>query len=191
MDDGTVRTERVVLLGLVTLLGATVTVITALTALVITIAAAVVVCGLATLLRASDRVSEAVRWALFLTVGFGVSWILGSLAVFLIPVSEKTLLFLQLAGVAPMVYYGAAAPGENRGEVLRSWALFALLLVGSGAFREVFGRGTFFGYLIPTGYAIPADFMASPVGAFLLAGTLVLGARLLSGLRMRTEGGRS
>lgn len=193
--DGSIRTERVVLLGLVTLLGATVTVVTAVAALAISAAAALVVCGIGRILRPSEKVSDAVRWSVLLTVGFGISWILGPLASYVAPVPERAVLFLQLSGVAPIVYYGVArrdgagSDGDARVDSLRSWVLFGVILLGTGLVREVFGRGTILGYLIITGYAIPADFMGSPVGAFLMAGAIVLAARLLPGQRIDAEGG--
>lgn len=196
MMDGKIKTERVVLLGLVTILGATATVTAAAAALVISAAAALVVCGAGLLIRTSETVSEAMRWSVLVTVGFGVSWILGSVVSHVLVLPEGTPLFLKIAGVVPIVYYAvgrrAADPEGASRHALGAWIVFGGVVLGTGVVREALGRGTIFGFLIVTGYAIPADFFASPVGAFLVPGAIVLGARLLSGFATtENEGGRA
>ncbi len=190
--DGLLRTERVVLLALVTLLGSTLTLVAAAAALVITIAAALLVCGVALLLRPSERISETVRWSILISVGFGVSWILGTLTPYVAPVPDRVVLYLQLAGVAPIVFIGVRT-GTDKGDSLPrdgvvTWAHFAIVLLAVGAFREIFGRGTLVGNLVLRDFTIPADFFAAPMGAFLVLGAIVLGTRVVS--RM-LEGGQA
>ena len=176
--DGTIRTERVVLLGLVTLLGTTTTFTAALAGLVVSAVAGLMVCGVAYLLRPSERVTEAVRWSVLVAVGFGVSWILGTLAPYVVPIPEAVLVYLRIAGIAPIVYFALARDITPR-EALFSWAEFGLLLLAAGAVREVFGRGTLLGNLVARDFTIPADFFAAPVGAFLVPAFVVLGVRLV------------
>lgn len=175
--DGELRIERVVLLGLVTLLGATGTVFTALAGLVISAVAAMVVCGVDVVLRALTVETPAARWSLLISTGFIVSWLLTALAPFVVVLPDGAILFLRLTGISPIVFYAVAREVSAR-EALIGWAQFGVLLLIAGAVREVFGRGTIAGYLATGGFTIPADFFASPMGAFLVVGTVVLGARV-------------
>lgn len=175
--DEVLRIERVVLLGLVTLLGATGTLFTALAGLTISAAAALAVCGVDAVLRMTAVESPAARWSLLISVGFIVSWLLAALAPFVVVLPDGALLFLRLAGVSPIVFYAVAREVSAR-DALVGWTQFGALLLIAGAVRELFGRGTLAGYLSPGGFVIPADFLASPMGAFLIVGTVVLGARL-------------
>lgn len=194
--DGTIRTERVVLLGLITLLGTTNTFASALAGLVVSAVAALMVCGVAYLLRPSDRVTVPVRWSVLAAVGFGVSWILGTLTPYVAPVPEATVNYLRIAGISPIVYYAVARDVAPR-EALFSWAEFGGLLLAAGAVREVFGRGTLLGILVAPDFTIPADFFAAPMGAFLVPAFVVLGVRLVHRYMARPtgagdiEGGRS
>lgn len=176
--DGVLRTERVVLLGLVTLLGATINVVAAVIALVVTIIAGLVVGGVGAIFRPGPVVPAGFRWAVLFVVGFGISWILGSLTPFVADVSQRTVFFVRLCGVAPIVFYVHSDETGVR-ESIVSWALFGILMVLTGTLREVFGNGTFLGYLVTPSFTIPADIFASPIGAFLVVSTYVLGARVI------------
>ena len=177
--DQSLRVERVVLLGMVTLLGATGDLATALAALVISAAAALVVYAAWALLRLSVSIPAAARWGALIAIGFAVSWALASVAPYLVPIRDGAMLFLRIAGLMPIVYY-AAGDGASGRDVLVSWAQFAVLVAGAGAVREFFGRGTLLGYLPGGSFTIRAGFLASPVGAFLLIATVVLAARIVS-----------
>ena len=184
--DNALRIERVVLLGLVTLVGATGDLITAIAALVVSAAAAIAVCGVDWLVGRVPSVSRPIRWGVLISVGFGLSWVIASVASYTVPLRADALLFLRLAGVMPVVYY-AVADGVTARESLICWAEFAGLMVGAATVREFFGRGTLFGYLPGGSFTIPAGFFGSPIGAFLVLATVVLGARLLAG-RTRASG---
>ena len=176
--DQALRIERVVLLGFVTLLGATSDLATATAALAVSAGAAVVVCALAVILRGVETMPSAGRWAALFAVGFGVSWALSAVAAYIVPIGDAALIVLRLAGVAPIVYY-AIANDVSVKESLVSWVQFGALMVGLGAIREFFGRGTLFGFLPFGNFTIPADFFAAPIGAFLVLATVVLGARIV------------
>ena len=184
--DEVLRIERIVLLGLVTLLGATGTLFTALAGLAISATAALAVCGLDAVLRITAVESPTARWSLLISVGFIVSWLLAALAPLVVVVPDGAILFLRLAGVSPIVFYAVARKVSPR-EALIGWAQFGALLLTAGVVREAFGRGTVAGYLTPGGFVIPADFFASPMGAFLTVGAVVLGARIA--LRFVPNGG--
>ncbi|TVR50936.1 MAG: hypothetical protein EA426_20490 [Spirochaetaceae bacterium] len=186
--DQALRIERVVLLGFVTLLGATASLATAIAGLAVSAGAALVVCAIAAILGVVGAVPPAGRWAALFAVGFGVSWALSSVAAYVVPIPSGALLILRLAGVAPIVYY-AIADGVSVKESLVSWAQFGVLMIGIGVVREFFGRGTLFGFLPFGSFTIPAEFFGSPIGAFLVLATVVLGARIIVGIIGQPEVG--
>lgn len=179
--DGALRIERVVLLGLITLLGATGTLFTALSGLAISAGAALAVCAADLALRAVAAESPAARWALLISVGFLVSWALTAMAPFVVAIPDGAMLFLRLAGVSPIVFFAVGANRSAR-ESLTVWVQFGVLMLAAGTVRELFGRGTLAGYLSPGGFTIPADFFASPMGAFLVVAAVVLGARITANI---------
>lgn len=182
--DQALRIERVVFLGMVTLLGATGDLATALAALVISAASGLIVYVAWALLRLSASIPPAARWAVLFTTGFAVSWSIASVAPSVLPIRDDALLFLRISGLMPIVYYAIGERVSGR-DTLVSWVQFMVLLAAAGTIREFFGRGTLLGYLPRGSFAIRAGFLASPVGAFLLTATVVLGARIVFGL----EGG--
>jgi hypothetical protein len=178
--DNTLRLERVVLLGLVTLIGTTSDLITAIAALVTSAAAAIGVCFVAWLIGRIPTVSKPARWAVLVAVGFGLSWVIAVLVSYAVPLRSNAVLFLRLTGAMPIIYY-AVASGTTAQESFICWGEFGALMVSTAMVREFFGRGTLFGYLPAGNFIIPAGFFGSTIGAFLVLGTVVLGARLLAG----------
>lgn len=182
--DGVLRVERVSLLGLVTLLGATTTLPTAVAALgVSAVAAAGILLAVAVTARIPDLPPGA-RWVVLVAAGFGVSWVAADLAPVLLPVRSSAMVYLRLAGVAPILFLPAVT-GTTVRAVAADWAYFAVFVVKLGVIREVFGVGTIWGYLVLNRFTIPADFMAAPVGAFLLIGAGILGTRLVAHMAPR------
>lgn len=175
--DSVLRTERVALLGLLTLLGATTTLPTAVAAMVVSLAAAVAATALGRLTRVIPEIPEVVRWSLLIAVGFGVSWLLTELAPQVLPVRTGAIPYLRLAGIAPIVFLGEARETTVRDQLM-SWFVYIAMLAKMGFFRELFGNGTIWGYLVTTGFIIPADFFVAPIGAFLLLGAAVLATRM-------------
>ncbi|GAB6091400.1 hypothetical protein [Spirochaeta dissipatitropha] len=180
--DAEHQLEKAVLLGLITLAGSSSTAISAIAGIVVSAAAALVVCLLSLLLKLVDRDSKWLRWSLLLSAGFGTSWLLAGIIPYLLPLPSGTLIFLQIAGVSPIVFYGVAGKVSAL-ESAGVWAYFGAAMIIAGIFRELLGRGTLFGYLPGGSYTIPADFMAGPIGAFLTAGTMVLAARIVALLK--------
>ncbi len=191
MDDKN-KVEQVVLMGLVTVLGATVTVYTAVAALVVSAAAAIVVCGIGPFLRQTDTMTPAIRWSILIAVGFAVSWILGSIAPWILPIPERAQLFLRISGLMPIIFHADAARVSGttdwKTESLRSWIIFGMVVLATGLLREVLGRGTIAGFLLFSGWAIPADFFSSPVGAFIVPATVILLARVYTSLQGERSG---
>ncbi len=190
VHDQSLRIERVALLGLVTLLGATGDLATALAALGISAASALVVYAAWALVRLAASIPAAARWAACFAVGFAVSWALASVVPYVVPIRDGAVLFLRIAGLMPIVYY-AAGDGATGRDVIVSWVQFALLMAGAGVVREFFGRGALLGYLPAGSFTIRAGFLASPTGAFLLVATVVLAARIVSAARARQTPGRA
>lgn len=176
--DGVLRLERGVLLGFVTVLGATVSAFSALAGLVISLTAGLAVCAMTALLPSEGVVPLGIRWSIVAVTGFVVSWILGSVAAWVVPLPQEVIIYLRLSGVAPIVFYAVAKDVDNR-EALLTWIEFAAVLVVTGVVRELLGKGTVFGYLPGGSWVIPADFFATPVGAFLVPAALILAARIL------------
>lgn len=180
--DAEHRFEKAVLLGLVTLAGSSSTLIAAIAGITVSAAAALIVCLLSLALKPLDRDSHWLRWSLLLSAGFGTSWLLAGIVPYLLPIPSGTRIFLQIAGVSPIVFYGVSGKVSAR-ESAGVWAYFGAAMIASGIVRELLGRGTLFGYLPGGSYTIPADFMAGPIGAFLTAGTMILAARIVALLR--------
>ena len=171
LDEQT-AVERAVLLGLPTLLSATADLFTAVAA-----AGLSLICMVAARLAALvfARLPYTIRWALVLAVSFSVAWGLAELLPLLLPLAERSLIFLKLAGVMPVIFYPSADQGRKH-KVSVS-ALFLLFLPLFGLIREFLGRGTVFGYLATPGRVTPAGIFGSPFGAFLLAALLLLVSR--------------
>ena len=169
-------TERAVMLGLVALLGATHDVAASIAA----VAISVVVIALVWVCSAlAGTLSPGVRYTITIAVSFGASWVMGSIAPFIAPLREQSVFFLQLIGVTPIVFMPASAE-TSLADWVPTAAIYLVLLPVFGLVREFFGRGTVLGYLATPGFTTPAGLFASPVGAFLLCGVVVLGWRLIT-----------
>ena len=175
------RLELVVLLGFITLLGATSTLAGGLAALVITVVAGAFVFLTGQILRLGKAIPMAMKWAVLLSVGFGAGWIGSYIVFYVLPISSSLMLYLQLSGLTPLVYF-AVGDSVSWRETGLNWLIFICLLPSIAALREFLGRGTLLGYIVGGNPAIPADFFAGPIGAFLVLGTLVIIARLAANL---------
>lgn len=184
--ENTTRTERAVMLGLVALLGATQDLATSIAAVVISVIAIALVWACAV---PAGRFSPGVRYAITIAVSFSASWVMGSITPFIAPIREQSVLFLQLIGVTPIVFLPASI--ETRVvDWARTAAIYLALLPAFGLVREFFGRGTVLGYLATPGFTTPAGLFASPIGAFLLCGAVVLGWRIIMHRVRRASDGR-
>ena len=188
--DEALRTEKALLLGLVPILGATMTLPAAVAVLAAAAASALGVQAAAVLCRAVKLEGECCFWGILVSLGFLVSWVLSPLTVMLLPVAPQHVIYVSLAGVSPIVYY-AQAEGSRGGETVRIWIIFAVLMLVLGSVRELAGMGSLFGYPLDGSMPIAASFLALPFGAFLLPALIILCARLAARRRNGKGGGQS
>ena len=185
------QTEKALLLGFIPLLGATTDMYTALAATGIVMLATCLIGGGDFVLRRvqAQRMgySGSVRWMLVIVLAGALSWFLGTLAPFAIPLAHNDILLLQLSGLTPIVFLSVSATQPRR-DVLRLQARFIFLMLVLAVIREILGQGKIAGFLV-TGYVTPAAVFESPVGAFLLLGAVSLLARWLHNLQSSKTGG--
>ena len=180
-------TEQAVVLGLLTVLGATGELWSAVAAAGTVLLAGLVVGLVECLGRGLPRIGAAwdgsVRWGVLTGAGFAVSWLCGAVAPFYVPLPESVARWIQWSGLTPIVLVAAARPAR---ETVRLLGVFLCVVLITAAIREGFGNGTLGGRLTPMGFITPSAIFRTPVGAFLLAGAWVLAARCR--LRRRMDG---
>ena len=196
MSETDNRIETVMLLGLVPLLAATADFYTAVAATVIVVVVTLAL-GLWDRLLATIRAARfgyagVLRWLILGVLAGSLSWFLGSLAVFWVPLAPGDGLVLQVVGLTPLVFpLAPAASGRDMRRRLGDVALFAVFMLGLGCVREAIGQGKLAGLLV-TGYVTPFAMFRTPVGAFLSLGLMVLLGRWFVARRAdRSEGHRS
>lgn len=187
------QTEKALLLGFIPLLGATANVYTALAATSIIIFATCLIGGWDFVLHRVQAqkmgYSGSVRWMLVIVLAGALSWFLGTLAPFAIPLANDDILLLQLSGLTPIVFLSVST-AQPRRTVVGLQARFIFLMLAMAVIREILGQGKFAGLLV-TGYVTPAAVFESPVGAFLLLGAVSLLARWLHHLQSSKTGGNT
>ncbi len=195
--DGKYKVEKVVLLGLIPLLGATATVPNAVAAVGVSLGAGLVVAIGAHIMGRMKNVPAMTWWMVLITLGFGASWMLTGAAITFLPLRSSAVIFLRLVGVSPIIFVGwqrnddeqsETADSMSRNEALHLWGLYLVTLLKLGVIREILGIGTFWGNLITPAFTTPADFFAGPIGAFLLLGASVLGIRFVARWKPSLEG---
>lgn len=195
--DGLYKVEKVTLLGLVTILGATTTVPNAVAAIGVSLGAGLVVALGALIMGRMKNVPAMTWWMVLITLGFGTSWVLTGAAITFLPLRSSAVMFLRLAGVSPIIFIGwhrAQEDGQepvdqiSRSEAFSLWGMYLITLLKFGVIREILGSGTFWGNLITPTFTTPADFFAGPIGAFLLLGAGALGVRLVARWKPSLEG---
>ena len=180
--DGVLRTEKAVLLGLIALLGTTGTLPGAVTGTAVAALAGLGVWLVGSLVKEDDKTSRWIRWIVLGTTGFAIAWLAAGLADLIMPLTAQQLLHIRLIGVLPIVYYSCAKNIQVRPLVF-TWLDFAAVMLITGFVRELAGKGTVWSNLPPWGWAIPADFMAAPFGAFLVPAVLILAVRIVHSVR--------
>lgn len=173
MDKNLTILEKVMLMGLLPLLGAT----NSLKQALITAISAVLIALLIKLLAKFISEREDYHWYLLIGVGITLSYIF---YITIIDISPNLDIFvnnyLLLLGVTPLIYIGASKSEEKFFAYQRD---FFILMVFVGSLREVLGRGTFFSIeLTAAGYP-PLGFVKDFPGAFLLVSIIYLLVELL------------
>lgn len=184
------RTEKVLLLGFLPLLGATGELGTAVAAAIIGFVTAMTVWGVSRLVP--EHHGEIAHWSVLLAVGFSLAYLFSVVAGYVVPIPRSSSLYLYLIGATPLVYIGAAGrtaeteqPVRYRTQLLLHYAILAPVF---GIVRELLGRGTLLGTVIFPHGMIPVGILSTGTGALLLfAGTAFL-SRAVGGTFPRKKG---
>lgn len=173
MDKNLTILEKVMLMGLLPLLGATNNLQQALITAISAVLIAVLIKFIANFI--SER--EDYHWYLLIGVGITLSYIFYIVIIDLFPNLEVfTNNYLLLLGVTPLIYIGAS---KSEDEFFSYQKDFFILMVFVGALREILGRGSIFSIeLTAAGYP-PLGFVKDFPGAFLLVSIIYLLVELL------------
>ena len=173
MDKNLTILEKVMLMGLLPLLGATNNLKQALITAVSAILIALLIKFFARFI--SER--KDYHWYLLIGVGITLSYIFYIAIIDMFPNLEIYVNnYLLLLGVTPIIYIGVS---KSRVGFFSYQKDFFLLMVFVGALREILGKGTFFSInLTPAGYP-PLGFVKDFPGAFLIVSIIYLIVELL------------
>ena len=164
------RTEQVLLLGFLPLLGATTHLATALAGIAVVVLAYYLVRALATRLPAKD--DDSIAWILFAAVAFAVAITITHIARYWGAIPDRAVPYLYLSGFTPLVFSGLGK-GSNRTD-LHTLLRFSLLMLGFGIAREALGSGTLLGNILWSHAAIPIGILSLESGALLLFATVAM-----------------
>lgn len=173
MDKNLTILEKVMLMGLLPLLGATNNLKQAL----ITAISAVLIAVLIKFIAKFISAKEDYHWYLLIGLGITLSYIFYIAIIDIFPNLEVfTNNYLPLLGVTPLIYIGASR-SENKFFAYQKD--FFILMVFVGALREILGRGSIFSInLTAAGYP-PLGFVKDFPGAFLIVSIIYLLVELL------------
>lgn len=173
MDKNLTILEKVMLMGLLPLLGATNNLKQAL----ITAISAVLIAVLIKFMAKFISAKEDYHWYLLIGLGITLSYIFYIAIIDTFPNLEVfTNNYLPLLGVTPLIYIGASR-SENKFFAYQKD--FFILMVFVGALREILGRGSIFSInLTAAGYP-PLGFVKDFPGAFLIVSIIYLLVELL------------
>ena len=164
------RTEQLLLLGFLPLLGATTHLSTALAGIVIVVVAYNLVRALASRLPA--RNDDSIAWILFAAVAFAVAITITHIARYGGAIPDRAVHYLYLSGFTPLVFAGIAK-GNHRAD-WHTLIRFSLLMLGFGIAREALGSGTLLGNILWSHAAIPIGILSIESGALLLFATVAM-----------------
>ena len=168
MDKNLTILEKVMLMGLLPLLGATNNLQQAL----ITALSAVMIAVLVKFLAKFISERKDYHWYLLIGVGITLSYIFYITIIDIFPNLEIYVNnYLLLLGVTPLIYIGASSVRDDFFSYQKD---FFILMVFVGALREILGRGTIFSLeLTAAGYP-PLGFVKDFPGAFLIVSIIYL-----------------
>ncbi len=164
------RTEQVLLLGFLPLLGTTAHLTTALAGIGIVVVAHCLVRSLATLIPAKN--DDAIAWILFAAVAFAAAITITHIARYWVAIPDRAIPYLYLSGFTPLVF-AELGKGSTRAD-WRILIRFSLLMLGFGIAREALGSGTLLGNMLWSYAAIPIGILALESGALLLFATVAM-----------------
>jgi electron transport complex protein RnfE len=173
MDKNLTILEKVMLMGLLPLLGAT----NSLKQALITAVSAVLIAVLIKLFAKLISKREDYHWYLLVGIGITLSYVFYIGIIDLFPQFELYMNnYLLLLGVTPLIYLGAA---ESELSFFAYQKDFFILMVFVGALREVLGHGTIFSINITAAGYPPLGFVKDFPGAFLIVSIIYLLVELL------------
>lgn len=185
--------EQVLLLAFLPVLGATGQFGTALAAAVTGSIAAITVAGSATFIP--GQYDRSVRWVILLAIGFGLSYLLTTLAVYLVPIPQRVRIYLYLTGATPLVYAGAGTYIKYK-KLMGFLVRYIVIIIAFGFIRELLGSGSLFGTVVFADGFVPVGLFAGSSGALFLWASLayisnIMSRRLAStDVDIQKEGGR-
>jgi Na+-translocating ferredoxin:NAD+ oxidoreductase RnfE subunit len=168
MDKNLTILEKVMLMGLLPLLGATNNLKQAL----ITAISAVLISLLIKFFARFISEREDYHWYLLIGVGITLSYVFYIAVIDLFPELEIYVNnYLLLLGVTPLIYIGASR-SENKFFAYQKD--FFILMVFVGALREVLGKGSIFSIQLTAAGYPPLGFVKDFPGAFLVVSIIYL-----------------
>ncbi|MFP4199557.1 MAG: hypothetical protein ACLFSO_08200 [Halanaerobium sp.] len=168
MDKNLTILEKVMLMGLLPLLGATNNLKQAL----ITAISAVLIALLIKVIARFISEREDYHWYLLIGVGITLSYISYIALIDLFPDFEIFVNnYLLLLGVTPLIYIGAS---RSESEFFAYQKDFFILMVFVGALREILGRGSIFSIQLTAAGYPPLGFVKDFPGAFLIVSIIYL-----------------
>ena len=175
MDKNLTILEKVMLMGLLPLLGAT----NSLKQALITAVSAVLIALLIKFFARFISERKDYNWYLLIGVGITFSYIFYIAIIDMFPNLEIYVNnYLLLLGVTPIIYIGVSA-SKSEINFFSYQKDFFLLMVFVGALREILGKGTFFSISLTSAGYPPLGFVKDFPGAFLIVSIIYLIVELL------------
>ncbi len=176
--------EKVLLLGLLPLLGGTKDLKQALLVGLSTIVIAVVIYIVNNIFSAGYEQ----KWYWLIGIGIGISYSLFLFLPQLLPQMENIINHsIVFIGVTPLIYIGAGDKNINFTKLM-SWFLFFMVL--AGAMREILGQGTLINYSLTPAGSPPMGIMSKFPGSFIIISVIwVLFGLLLKSKNIKKEEG--
>ncbi len=168
MDKNLTILEKVMLMGLLPLLGATNNLKQALITAVIAVLISILIKFFAKFI--SER--KDYHWYLLIGVGITLSYVFYIAVIDLFPNLEVYVNnYLLLLGVTPLIYVGASRFENNFFDYQKD---FFILMIFVGALREVLGKGSIFSIQLTAAGYPPLGFVKDFPGAFLIVSIIYL-----------------
>ena len=168
MDKNLTILEKVMLMGLLPLLGATNNLKQAL----ITAISAVLISLLIKFFARFITEREDYHWYLLIGVGITLSYVFYIAVIDIFPELEIYVNnYLLLLGVTPLIYIGAS---RSENEFFAYQKDFFILMIFVGALRELLGRGSIFSIQLTAAGYPPLGFVKDFPGAFLIVSIIYL-----------------
>lgn len=168
MDKNLTILEKVLLMGLLPLLGGTNNLYQALIVAISAILLSIIIKYIAE----SFNLEYDYKWYILFGLGITLSYIFYITIVNVFPTFEVYInIYLLLLGVTPLIYIGASSTEHHFFDYQKD---FFLLMIMVGALREVLGLGTIFNIQLTKAGFPPFGFVKDFPGAFLIVSIIYL-----------------